>query len=161
ASGDYGCARQLAATGTQLREAAVQKISSGSRLTAAFSSPNGTGNLIVAYVVWDNSSPVTISDSAGNVYLSAVGPTKFSGDRANSQIFYAKNIRGGTTPNSVTATFSSATSSYGILYIHEYSGADPNQPLDAVSAGTGSSSSMNSGSLVTSSANDLLFAGSE
>jgi hypothetical protein len=30
--------------------------------------PNRAGNLIVAYVVWDNGDPVSLSDTTGNTY---------------------------------------------------------------------------------------------
>ena len=47
----------------------------GTSVAVAFRKPNVVGNLIVAYVVWDNADPVTIADGAGNSYASAVGPT--------------------------------------------------------------------------------------
>ena len=45
-------------------------------VSATFKRANTAGNLIVAYVVWDNGDPVTISDSNGNTYTSAIGPTQ-------------------------------------------------------------------------------------
>ena len=78
---------------------------------------------------------------------------------ANAQVFYAKNISGGA--NTVTATFSTTITAYGILYIHEYSGIDQVSPVDVVAAGTGSGSSMNSGTVTTRNANDLLFGAGE
>jgi chitodextrinase len=135
------------------------RITMGSRVSVNFSSSNTAGNLIIAYLVWDNSGSASISDSRGNTYSSAIGPTKYSGDRANAQIFYASNIAGGT--NTVTATFSTTITACGILYIHEYSGVKQTSPVDSVVSATGWSSSMNSGNLSTSNANDLLFAGGE
>jgi chitodextrinase len=135
------------------------QVTSGNSVTVTFPSPNTAGNLIVAYVVWDNSGSVSLSDTRGNAYVGAIGPTKYSGDRTNAQIFYAKNIAGGT--NTVKATFATAITAWGILYIHEYSGVDQVSPLGAAVAASGSSSSMNSGNLAVSTANTLLFAGGE
>ena len=86
-----------------------------------------------------DSGPVTLSDSRGNIYTSAVGPTKYSGNKTNAQVFYAKNIAGGA--NTVKATFGTAVRSWGILYIHEYSGIDQTNPLDVTAAASGSSAS--------------------
>jgi hypothetical protein len=47
------------------------EIASGTTNPVAFTSANAAGNLIVAYVVWNNSGSVTLSDSRGNAYLSA------------------------------------------------------------------------------------------
>jgi chitodextrinase len=134
-------------------------ITSGRSVSVTFSNANAAGNTIVAYVVWDNSGSVSLSDSRGNAYISAIGPTKYSSDRTNAQVFYSKNVAGGT--NTVTATFATAITAWGILYIHEYSGLDPVSPLDAAVAASGSQSSMNSGSLATTRVNDLLFAAGE
>ena len=89
----------------------------------AFTNANAAGNLIVVYVVWDNSGPVTLRDSRGNTYASVAPPTAWGANGAwRSQMFYAKNIASGT--NTVTATFEGAITSFGRLYIHEYSGLD-------------------------------------
>src|SRR5262245_7816438 len=44
-------------------------------VSASFKKANTAHNLIVAYVVWDNGDAVTITDSNGNTYASAIGPT--------------------------------------------------------------------------------------
>ena len=135
------------------------KITRGTTNRVAFPFANTAGDLIVAYVIWDNSGSVSLSDSKGNVYMSAVGPTKWSGDRTNAQIFYAKNIAGGA--NTVTVRFSTGITSWGVLCIHEYSGIDTASPLDAVAAATGSGSAMSSGPVWTTNATDLLFGAGE
>jgi hypothetical protein len=133
-----------------------KQVTNGTGNSLAFSNTNAAGNLIVAYVVWDNSSPVTLRDSRGNTYA-GVAPAKAWGVNGTwrSQVFYAKDIAGGT--NTVTATFQAAVGSFGRLYIHEYSGLDRTAPLDTSSASTGTASAMNSGSATTSIANDLIF----
>ena len=44
-------------------------------IALAFNSANTAGNLIVVYVIWSNTSPVTLTDSRGNSYVSAAGRT--------------------------------------------------------------------------------------
>ena len=132
----------------------VQEVNSGTSDSLAFTGANTAGNLIVAYVIWSNTSTVTLSDSKGNSYISAAGRTTW-GSNWSSQVFYAKGIAGGT--NTVTATFATAIGSWAVLYIHEYSGVDKIAPVDATVTSTGSSSAMNSGSLTTTFASDLLF----
>jgi chitodextrinase len=140
----------------QVRDAEIR---SGTNVSVTFRSPNAAGNLIVAYAVWDNSGSVSITDTRGNRYLSAIGPSKYSQDKANAQVFYAKNVAAGA--NTVTATFQRAISAYGTLYVLEYSGVDPTDPIDVTSVASGSSSSMSSGSAATTSANTLLLGAGE
>jgi chitodextrinase len=135
------------------------EVTSGSSVSVIFRRPNTAGNLIVAYVVWDNGGAVSLTDSRGNSYVSAVGPSAASSGTAHAQIFYAANVGGGT--NTVTAHFTTAISARGILYVHEYSGIDPLSPLGATVAASGSSTAMDSGFLGVTTANALLFAGAE
>ena len=113
------------------------------------------GNLIVAYVVWDNSSVASVTDSAGNMYAGAVGPSRWNRNRYNAQVFYAINRKSGS--NTITATFGSSLSAFGIIYVHEYAGVDAAAPIDGTAAAVGSKGSLNSGSVVTKNASDLLF----
>ena len=131
------------------------EVSSGTSNTLAFTNANASGNLIVAYVVWSNTSTVTVTDSNGNGYVSAAGRTTW-GNSWSSQVFYAKGIAGGA--NSVTATFATALNGFAIVYIHEYSGVDKVGPVDVATTTTGTSPAMNSGALITTNASDLLFA---
>ena len=129
---------------------------SGTQSSVAFASANSAGNLIVVYVVWSNSSTVTVSDTRGNTYASAAPAVRWKNNTWSSQVFYAKNIGAGA--NTVRATFSSAINSFGIVYAHEYSGLDQVNPLDVSAAATGTTSkAMSSGSATTTSANDLIF----
>ena len=136
-------------------QARAREITSGTTNSLAFSSANTSGNLIVAYVVWSDAPTVTLTDSRGNTYASAQPATRWNGSQWSAQVFYAKNVAGGA--NTVTAQFSSNINSFGILYIHEYSGIDQNNPLDVSRSAIGSSSAMNSGSATTTNANDLIF----
>jgi hypothetical protein len=124
---------------------------------SAFPSANTGGNLILALVRMSSTSQtVTVTDSAGNVYSDAVAQIQTS-DGHQLHLFYAKNIAGGS--NTVTATFS-ATNNHPWLAIYEYRGLSATSPLDRTSAAQGTSTVVSSGSTpVTSSANELVFAG--
>ena len=111
------------------------------------------GNLNVVAVMWgDTTSTVSsVTDSKGNIYALAVGPTKASG--LTSAIYYAKNIASGS--NTVTVKFNQ-TASYPNVNVLEYSGLDTANPLDVRAAATGSGTTANSGSATTTSANELI-----
>lgn len=138
------------------------EITTGTVNNLAFTNTNATGNLSVVYVLWGNTSAVTITDSAGNAYAAAGPRTSWgTGNGWSSQTFYAKNIAAGA--NTVTATFSanisSTSSKFGIIYIHEYAGIDKTNPLDVAITATGTTSAMSSGTITTTNANDLIFGG--
>jgi hypothetical protein len=77
------------------------------------------------------------------------------GTNWSAQVFYAKNIAGGS--NTVTVTFASAVNSFGTIYIHEYAGIDKASPLDVSKSAIGTGRAMSSGSVTTTNASDLLF----
>jgi hypothetical protein len=131
------------------------QVVTGTSVSVTFRRPNVAGNLIVAYVVWDNADAVTIADNAGNAYTSAVGPTQTPGDGVSAQIFYAPNVRAGV--NIVTATFTTPITTRGVLYLYEYQGFDRLSPLDTTVAATGTALTIDSGPITTASANEMLF----
>ena len=57
----------------------------------------------------------------------------------------------------ITATFRTSVNSFGVLYVHEYAGISKTNPVDVTSSAVGASSSLNSGSVTTTSPNDLVF----
>ncbi len=119
------------------------------------------GNLNVVVVGWADSTTTvsSVGDTLGNTYTLAIGPTVQPGFLTQS-VYYAKNIRGAApNGNTVTVTFS-AGAAFPDIRILEYSGADPNNPLDIAVAGTGTNSPTNSGTLTTTNANDLLLGAS-
>ncbi|MGY4768421.1 PQQ-dependent sugar dehydrogenase [Kribbella sp. CWNU-51] len=132
-----------------------KEITTGTLDSLKFTNNNVGGNLIVVYVVWSNSSAVTVTDTLGNAYAAAAPVTRWNGNAWSSQVFYAKNVAAGT--NTVRATFGTAITSFGDLYIHEYSGLDKTNPLDVAAAAVGTASGMNSGTATTTNANDLIF----
>jgi glucose/arabinose dehydrogenase/PKD repeat protein len=146
--------RADAATPSHVQSKA-QEIRSGTVNSLAFPNANTSGNLIVAYVMWNNTGSVTVTDTNGNQYLSAAPPTRWNNNAWSSQVFYAKNVAGGA--NTVKATFATAINDFGIVYAHEYSGIDRTNPLDVSAAAAGTGSAMNSGSATTTNPTDLIF----
>jgi fibronectin type 3 domain-containing protein len=130
-----------------------------SSVTVAFTAAQVAGDLNVVAVGWnDSSAAVTgVTDKSGNTYTLAVGPTVQSG-YATQSIYYAKKIVGAAAgANIVTVTFSPAAE-YPDVRILEYSGADPNNPVDVTAASSGNSATSSSGSVTTTVPTDLLFA---
>jgi hypothetical protein len=126
---------------------------SASSLVAAYSSAQTAGNLNVVTVMWGDTTRTvsSVTDTKGNAYALAVGPTKATG--LTSAIYYGKNIAGGS--NTVTVTFN-GTAAYPNLNVLEYSGLDATNPLDVSAAATGSGTAANSGSATTTSASELI-----
>ena len=90
------------------------------------------GNLNVVVVGWNDSTAQisSVTDSKGNVYALAAGPTAQTGT-ATQAIYYASNIAAAAASgNTVTVTFNTAAV-YPDIRIAEYSGIDPAAPVDA------------------------------
>ncbi len=128
--------------------------SATSSVTAAFSSAQTQGNLNVVVVGWNDTTTnvQSVTDSLGNTYTLAVGPTK--GNGLTQSIYYAKDILAGS--NSITVTFS-APAEFPDVRILEYTGADTASPFDVSTSAVASSASANSGSATTKFANELVF----
>jgi hypothetical protein len=121
-----------------------------------------SGNLIAVWI-WYNSSTQKVSsmtDTAGNTYALAVGPTTGTGGMAGwrQELWYAKNVIGGTNLN-VTATFTGMFNAEKSITAHEYSGLDQAAPLDVTAAAATSDANASTGLATTSFANELIFAG--
>jgi hypothetical protein len=98
----------------------------------------------------------SVKDTKGNVYKLAVGPTLVSGALSQS-IYYAANIAAAAASgNTVTVTFSSAAA-YPDVRILEYSGINPNNPVDTVAGAAAAVSVVtSSGTVKTTNTMDLL-----
>jgi len=132
--------------------------SSQGTVTVPFNAAQTAGNLNVVVVGWNDTvrHVQSVSDTNGNVYLLAVGPT-VTGALSQS-IYYATNIGAATAgSNSVSVTFDGAANMPDIR-IAEYRGIDPMSPVDVVAAAQGSSTLSDSGSVTTGHANDVLVA---
>jgi glucose/arabinose dehydrogenase/chitodextrinase len=145
----------LAAATPTFKQVRAKRIPNGTVNSLAFQSANTAGDLIVVYVSWSNTGSVALTDSRGNTYQSAGAATAWNGAAWRSQVFYAKNIAAGS--NTVTATFGTAITTFGELYIHEYAGMDKVDPLDVSGSAVGTTAAMNSGSVATNNAADLIF----
>jgi hypothetical protein len=132
-------------------------MSSQNTISVPFTGAQTAGDLNVVVVGWKDSTTSVgqVTDSAGNTYALAVGPTRISGT-ASQSIFYAKNIVSAGAGNSVTVTFSGSARNPDVRIL-EYSGADPSNPLDVTAASTGSGLTANSGSATTTNATDLIL----
>jgi hypothetical protein len=129
-----------------------------STVNVTYTAAQTAGNLNVVVVGWNDSTATvtSVSDSKGNVYSRAVGPTIISGTLSQS-IYYAKNIVAAAAgTNAVTVKFST-NASYPDIRVLEYHGADPNSPVDVSAAAAGNSNSSDSGSILTTSPTDLIF----
>ena len=132
--------------------------SSSATVNVTYTAAQTAGNLNVVVVGWNDSTATvsSLTDTAGNVYTRAVGPTVISGVESQS-IYYAKNIAASAAgANVLTVTFSGAAA-FPDIRVLEYGGADPVNPVDVTAATSGNSSSSTSGLATTTNANDLLF----
>jgi len=122
------------------------------------------GNLNVVIVGWNDSSTSvsSVTDTHGNVYVRAVGPTVQPGPPGSGglsqSIYYAGNIaRAAAGGNTVDVRFDAAVA-YPDVRILEYRGLDTTSPLDGATGQAGNSATSDSGTLITANASDLLIA---
>jgi len=126
-------------------------------VTVTYTQAQTAGNLNIVVVGWNDSTAQvqSVTDTKGNVYALAVGPTVQVGV-ATQSMYYAKNIAAAAAGgNTVTVTFKTGAN-FPDIRIAEYSGIDPSVPVDVVAAAQGSGTLSNSGSVTTVNANDLL-----
>ena len=118
-------------------------------------SPQQAGNLIVIAVGWtDTSESVdTVSDTLGNTYKLAIGPTREGQDLSQS-IYYANSVAAGT--NQINVTFSTPVNGID-LRVAEYSGLSAVAPLDVTAGASGTTATANSGNATTTVGRELLF----
>src|ERR1035437_2792829 len=157
---------QTAPSRISLVQAVGADSGTASSATATLASTTA-GNLLVVAVWYQSGSAInpTITDNSSggaNTYTSVgefgTDPTYGVG----SQIYYAKNIKGGNT----TVTVSDTSSLDVAFTVYEIAGADPSSPLDGhghvtyggvLNNGTWSASSVVSAS-ITASAGDMVIA---
>jgi hypothetical protein len=130
-----------------------------STVTVPFRAAQTAGDLNVVVVGWNDTLARinAVTDSKGNVYQRAAGPTLLNGALSQA-IYYAKNITGAAAgANAVTVTFSAPPTNPDVRVL-EYSGLDPLNPVDAVAAAAGNGARSASGALTTTHGSDLLLA---
>jgi hypothetical protein len=130
-----------------------------SAISGAYPAAQAAGDLNVVVIGWgDSTSNISgVTDSAGNVYALAIGPTR-SVKNVSQSIYYAANIAAASS-NTVTVTFDGTVESADIR-IAEYRGIEPSNPLDvAAGAADGTGATQASAAMTTNNVNDLLVAG--
>jgi len=127
--------------------------SSGTVSTCAFTSNVTAGNLLVATIGYaSTSATATASDTQGNTYSTAVGPTDNTGITYRLYTFYAVAKSSGVNTVSITI---SAGSTFRRMLIHEYSGVNT---LEATNSASGNLTvPPDSGPVTTAHANALIF----
>lgn len=124
-----GWAGLAGATPTFVQVKSCASSSSSGTIACTWTSNTTSAHLIVVSVAWyDNTSTATVADSQSNTYTAIGSPVTGPGGTARLQLFYSKNIAGGTTPT-ITATFSGTPGAQHIMFT-EYSGVDTSAPLD-------------------------------
>ena len=132
--------------------------SAPSSVAVTLGAAQAAGDLVVVVVGWhDTVAQVSsVADSAKDVFVRAVGPTA-RGTQVSQSIYYAANVASWAAGNVVTVKFNRGAQKPDIRIL-EYRNVDAAHPIDVTVAGSGSSATASSGSLVTTRANDLLVA---
>ena len=154
----YALAAQAQAAITFIQQNYATPQSAKSTVPVTFTSAQTAGNLNVVVVGWNDTTATvsSVTDSKGNVYSRAVGPTVLSGQLSQA-IYYAKNIQAAAAnTNTVTVQFSVAAN-YADIRILEFSGLDTTNPVDVTAAATGTTATSSSGAATTTNGNDLIF----
>src|SRR5467141_1541044 len=130
-----------------------------SSVSVPFSGAQSAGNLSVVVVGWNDTTAQvsSVTDTKGNAYQLAVGPTAVAGALTQA-IYYARNIAAAAAgANTVTVSFTVAAN-YPDIRILEYGGMDSLSPVDVTASATGTTATSSTPPAVTTNASDLLFA---
>jgi len=129
--------------------------SSGSTKTfsVSFSQSTGVGDTILVGFDFDPSATFSsISDSQGNTFTE-VGTQLTTPGGAHMRVYYARSVMGG--PETVTITLSANAGME--VYLAEYAGLDPTNPIDAQAGASGNAGAVSSGSVTTTVAGDVIY----
>src|SRR6266496_2098419 len=147
----------------EFRQAAEnsETLNNSSISTAAFGSNVSAGNVILVWIFWHSAGGQTINgvtDTIGNTYQRAVGPTTGAGALAGyrQEIWYAQNVKAGAAVK-VTAAFSGTFNDDKDIAAFEYANANKANPIDKTGAGSGTGVNASIGP-VTTTAPGLTFA---
>ncbi len=134
--------------------------SSSQNIPVPMTNPQGSGNTNVVVIGWGDTVSLvsSVTDTEGNTYQQAL--PVINGTSLSQVIYYAKNIKGdgGGTPNTMTVSFNRAAGSPDVRFL-EYSGLDPNNPLDTGVSNAGNGTLADTGPCSTTSASELIVAG--
>ncbi|HEY6465962.1 MAG TPA: choice-of-anchor D domain-containing protein [Candidatus Acidoferrales bacterium] len=134
-------------------QATANKTTSTTSASLAFAANTRAGDVILLGFDFDHTLSVTVTDSEGNVYTE-VGSQLTTPGGAHGRVYYAKDIKGGADTVRVKL---SGTTDYLELYLAEYSGVDPNTPIDTQAGATGSSATVSSGQAKTTGSSDVIY----
>ena len=137
-----------------LAQKASNSTSSAQNLATTLPSSVTAGNLIVVSVSgWPNLPALTaVTDSLGNTY--SIAGTVLVSQGAYSAIYYAKNVKAGTS----TVTFRTVKSGGQIsMVVAEFSGVNTTSPLDKTAGAVGSGNTPASGIMIPSLTNELVI----
>jgi Concanavalin A-like lectin/glucanases superfamily len=139
-------------------QSAGKHYNGGSSGTVTLPGSTIVGRLLVLSVIFDSTTlnVASVSDSVnGAVYNLALSPTT-TGTGWKMYTYYVNNSAAGG-PITATVTLSGSTSSILDIFLTEYGAIALVSPLDKTSAGTGSGTSMNSGSQTTTTASEMIY----
>ena len=142
-----------ASTGIQFVQQATANPSSSSQVSQSFISAETAGdlNVIVVSAADPTSNVTSITDTQGNTYTLAVGPTRTA--NLSQWIYYAADVKAGT--DTITAHFNQ-TANFPEIRMLEYAGADTTNPFDQAAGAVGTGSTPNSGSVTTTAPNEVI-----
>ncbi len=135
-------------------------LSTAATSSVTFASNTTAGDAIIVAIMRQGNSAApmatgTISDTAGNVFVLATSTfCPCSGDYIDSFLYYATNIKGSS--DTINFNWTSAPY-YNSIAIHEYSGVASVDPLDQINTSSTSATSVSTGNVTTTVANELLF----
>ena len=133
--------------------------SSPKSVAVTYAQAQAAGDFNVVVVGWNSATGLvrSVTDTNGNTYVLAVGPTVSPGS-ATQSIYYAANIAAAAAgANTVTVTFSAAAP-FPDIRVAEYGGIAATNPIDGAVGTIGTGITSSSGALVTTNSPDLLFA---
>jgi Concanavalin A-like lectin/glucanases superfamily/Domain of unknown function (DUF1929)/Bacterial Ig domain/Kelch motif/Galactose oxidase, central domain len=110
--------------------------------------------LIVTGTAARPAGTISISDTAGNTYLPAIGPVTDPTQDVTAYIWYVPNCKGG--PNTITLTPDAARALE--VHISEWAGLSTLSPLDQTASARGSGTTVAVGPVVTTVPGELVFA---
>jgi hypothetical protein len=130
-------------------------------VTVPYPAAQTAGDLSVVVVGWNDSTAAvqSVTDSSGNVYALAVGPTTQPGVGTQA-IYYAANIVAAPVNGNVVTIRFTAPALQPDVRIVEYAGIELVDVVDVSAAAQGSGTTGNSGAVLTTTRNDLLLAAS-
>lgn len=136
-------------------------LTSVSAVSSTFEDLSTDGNLIVVGITYfpQSGSISSVTDSSGNIYVRAAGPQNWSGTSGRAEMWYAKNIIGGSTPLTISANLSIVGDME--IYSAEYANLNTINPLDQVSSASGFGAVADSGARTTTYPGELIVSYAE